>query len=93
MTDPETIQAATDDERSTISALIAACTDFMSLAVARTGQHTDQDIANALGAGAAFSVIVQLSPAVCAALSVQEPGKEPEIVAKWIPAPDASDVH
>jgi hypothetical protein len=94
MTDEQPImQAATDDERTTIDTLIAACTDFMALATARTGQHTDQDVANALEQGAAFSVIVQLSPTVTAAVAVQRPGEEPEIMMRWLPAPASTDVN
>ena len=84
----DTIKAATEQERGTINALVAACTDFMALVMARTGPPTDQDVANALEAGATFSVIVQLSPTVSAALGVQWPGEEPEILLRWAPAPD-----
>jgi hypothetical protein len=89
----ETIEAATEDERGTINALIAACTDFMALVMARTGPPTDQEVANALEAGAAFSVIVQLSPTVTAALAVQRPGEEPEIKTRWVPSPAPTEIN
>jgi hypothetical protein len=94
MTDEQLImQAATEDERGIVDALIAACTDVMALAMARTGQQTDQDVANALEAGAAFSVITQLAPTVTAAVAVQRPGEEPEIMMRWVPAPAPTDVN
>ena len=89
----DTTKAATEQERGTINALVAACTDFMALVMARTGPPTDQDVANALEAGAAFSVIVQLSPTVSAALGVQRPGEELEILLRWAPPPAPTDVN
>jgi hypothetical protein len=68
-------------ESECFEALMRASADFANMVLLRTTELTGPTLATA--AGVAYSVNVQLTPVLRAAVIQQAPGAEPKVLAMW----------